>query len=63
MTVLSWVLNREVAKCSDFSKECTASIFRMGSVSLKMQSVAVKTSKCNNVALQTAVCTVGQAAI
>ena len=45
MTVLSWVLHREVVECSDVSKECTASIFRVDSVSMKMQSAAVKTSK------------------
>jgi hypothetical protein len=45
MAVLPWVLHREVAECYDVSKECTASIFRMDSVSLIMQSAAVKTSK------------------
>jgi len=29
MTVLSWVLHREVAECSDVSTECTATIFRL----------------------------------
>jgi hypothetical protein len=46
MTVLSWVLHGKVVECSDVSEECTVSIFRMDSVSMKMQSAAVKTSKC-----------------
>jgi len=45
MTIFSWALHCELDECSEVSNECTASIFRIDSVSLKMQSAAVKPFK------------------